>query len=903
MASKPDPPAVPHINTPSISTAPVRVASPDGGYFPAVGPRTPTRSASPATPAIRPTTPVPLLRTPPVEPQSPSHSRPRTDTPGEALTLSLRSSARITRAASPSDNRPATLSPSVSSSGWSFYSSDTGYSPCSLSSSEYLKPPQFQPDCDKKPYKARRQSSDSLSMVRTSKRAKTMPYNRTHKSRKRHRRSHKCRHGKGRKHGHSQDHWCLPGCHVAPTAPKGMKELCEGYVGRYRPILSIHGNTDTFGRVLPRLRSDPALPVVTRRWSSVEVGYHQIRLASTLPAHSVASTPGNLVPENECIPRRLSRPYRSSTFTSGAIDHDIVRTVRERLTFREMPSTHIQTPATITLRRASGASGTVDTLTEVLTPKNGPETGGTTPRPYPRSQADRETDTAYLITRKEIDSITELIEANLRRNYRSHNCISAHPPDTPPRARLPAFTLKGMVPKSPSPSESTVTIMQAKSSRSRTPDNLDHLQVTATPQTRPRELSRTASQQSTHEIIWEAGGSRHSMRGSPSSMSSLENGERRRFLASNSSSPQETVNVTPHQPKIKPLESPRLTDKSGAFDPNNARASISEWSWRLPPAEIPLIVTSSDSDSNDLTPASDVPPAAKPRVPIRSVVSAPEVPKTSAKGKARAFVRQAVSSPEIEDVVSFPPLPPRKTTNDWYSPLPDIVSSPPKCPSIRSLYDEGIDATRVVPIHSPASKPQRLPFLPLTDAPSPLPSPCIEFNPDYDLRPKSLIKAHPHTPARVGSQSAMGSSIGASSGERRRSSARLGLQRVQTIDNIHKGQRAGTWTRNRPPSICPPPKTPSPTELEDDSDNSIHTGRSAKIGSALGERPRLKSLKPVKGPPVPKVDKAGIYGKITGTVRSALGLNAEDCKDECPPRHDCDDCAMDPRNPSVDWIG
>jgi len=285
---------------------------------------------------------------------------------------------------------------------------------------------------------------------------------------------------------------------------------------------------------------------------------------------------------------------------------------------------------------------------------------------------------------------------------------------------------------------------------------------------------------------------------------------------------------------------------------------------------------------------------------MRSVASAPDARKGPAKGKARTCARPAISSPDIEDVVSFPPLRPRKSTNDWYSPLPELGSSAPPSPGSRSLYGEGVDATGAVLVTGP--KPTTQAFLPLTET-SRSPSLAIGFDPDYNLRRKSFVKVHPHTPARVGSQSTMGSSIGASSGERRKSSVRPGLQRVQTTDNIQKGKRAGTWTRNRPPSVCPPPKPPSPAEMEEDSHNSLPTIRSLKKISELGEGRSFPSLQPQRGPPMPKPDRVGIYGKITGTVRAALGLDAEGCTEEFPQRHVCDDCAMDPRNPSVDWIG
>ena len=884
MASKRDPPPLPQINTP-----PVTISSPNDEYFPSFG----ARSASPATPAIRPTTPTSLLRTPPMDAQSPIHVCTRADTNSDIFARSPHSSYRATRATSPSDNRSTTLSPSISSGGGSVYSSDTGRSPCSLSSSDYLTPPQFQADADKRPYKARQGSSVSLNMMRRPNSTSTKPCKKAHKSGRLHRK-HRCHHRRSHEH-QTPYHWCQQVCQVIPTAPKGMKELCIGHIGKFKPLMSLRGNTDTYGRILPRLWSDPAPPLVSRRWSSVEIGSHQIRLASILPTKSVVSTPTarSLHKSDEVfLPRKLSRPYRSSTFTHGAIDHDIVRTVREKLTLRKVPSIQLQTPATITLRRASDTSviSGVSTGTELLTPTNDPITGSTTPRPYPMSQLDRETDTAYLITSKEIDSITELIEANLRRNFRPHNRVSAYLPATPPAAqvtRSPPSPSTGILPKISSPPVSTIMVSPAKAA-SKAQDSLSYLQVASPSRSNSRSDFRSPSPENAHEIIWEAGGS-------PNSRSSMDDVDRNMSSTSNVSASQDT-SVTPH---ANDSESPRLPsptlDKGDAFDPSNARASISEWSWRLSQPEIPTIVTPSDSESNDVNPYSETPLKVTPRTPIRSVASAPDVPKASRKAKSRFFARPASTSPEVEDVVFFPPLPTRRTTSDWYSPLPNIDCSPTKSPTSQSLCNEIIDATGAITPNIPAPQPQRHLYFPTMDRPE-SPTPNAELNSNYTAPRKSVIKAHPQAPARTGSQATIGSSIGASSGERRKSSVKPSIKRVHTIDHVSKGSRTRNWTRNRPPSVCPPPISASPGEISEDNEST----RAMIL-------PPNKRIEPVNrrrrdmSPPLPTMDRAGIYAKITGSVRSALGL--DDCQDECPPQHDCDDCAKDPRQPSVDWLG
>lgn len=81
----------------------------------------------------------------------------------------------------------------------------------------------------------------------------------------------------------------------------------------------------------------------------------------------------------------------------------------------------------------------------------------------------------------------------------------------------------------------------------------------------------------------------------------------------------------------------------------------------------------------------------------------------------------------MQDVVSFPPLTPRKKTIDWYSPLPPIEVEMPR----RSLYDIGVDvsfglsSTKTVTPRSPQTSWVRS---------TQVPSRSIEFNPNYEIR-------------------------------------------------------------------------------------------------------------------------------------------------------------------------
>ncbi|KAJ5047563.1 uncharacterized protein L3040_003386 [Drepanopeziza brunnea f. sp. 'multigermtubi'] len=321
-----------------------------------------------------------------------------------------------------------------------------------------------------------------------------------------------------------------------------------------------------------------------------------------------------------------------------------------------------------------------------------------------------------------------------------------------------------------------------------------------------------------------------------------------------------------------------------------------------------MIVTSSESDSTDFTP--------------NTTKNNPSNPKEQVTPRVRPFPRYAASHEELQDVVSFPPLSTRKTTSEWFSPLPEIVSASPlaKSPlaSSRSLYDLGVDVN-VGPLGSTTPTAPFTSWVRSAEV-SRAPSPGIEFRADYGFGPsdtdppmndggrrKSVLKPHPKASSRIGESSRMGSSIGNYSGARRRSSVPR-IQRVRTIDNIHKGERETVPSRWRPPSICPPRLSisqifASTADYEEAYKEEPVEDRVPEILTRLqrsrsGITDRI-SLIEAKSPPLPKPDRAGIYGAITGTLRRSIG--APCATDNF--KHNCDDCATEPRSPSVDWIG
>ncbi|CZR61024.1 uncharacterized protein PAC_10920 [Phialocephala subalpina] len=899
-----------------------------------------SRNAMPGTPStsplgLPPTSPVSLIKTPPTE-APPKHDG------GYFPSSRFRSPSRLTRTTSPSDNvsNASCLSPF----GGSYYSSDIGRSTCSGSSSEFLSPPLFQPDSDTPPYKPRRGSTDSLTMIKKLRRASTMPdeKNTRKKVKRHHGKRHKCSHRKVKIDEHqNRSYWWLPGCQVVPTAPRGQKDMCEGHDGHHTK--SKLRNNDTYSPFSSVLRANVMPITVPRRWSSVEVGAHQIISELTSALRLVAS-PGLASPKSDAFTptQPLGPRFRSSTFTRGAMDNDIVRIVRDRLTLRKIPSVQLKpphTPASITLRRASTVSSrSRSTQAPSTVMKSSDPSGGSTPLARLQDFLQQRRDSTYLITSQDIDSITELIEENLKRKYerkyekRSYNRGTN---SSSGGTMSPTITSRGVVLPQSFPDQAlTVTEAQTRSAQHGRVG--EYLQVSSG-HGNGSHISSPHSPQSVHEVIWQSGAS---PQGTGSICSTTDDDDPKRSAdcdcSHGSGTPGDWFQLQQGKPK-QALSSTR--DRSDAFDPKNANASINKWSMGCPQNEIVLVVTSSDSESYDNGGAASACSLAQTSQNTIKAQAAP-IPKGRSKQKIRPSPRTAVSDGNLhktrargltlEDVVSFPPLPPRKHTEEWFSPLPEMITTPTLNNS-RSLYDIGLDAN-----FGPLSSNTVTPKASQTHFPRPAeasppqtasPSGSIEFKPGWDMRKKSVVKSspvvelsrsdtsdalnmrkksviknHPTAKSRAADLGEMGSSIGSHCHERRRSSVTPArVQRVRTIDNVHKGEREVPSSKWRPPSVCPSRKPSSPSEIE-----------AGKISRPPSPAPVRKwgtgffdrvSLLRDRSPPQPAVDTVGIYGQLTGTRRR------ETLKDlclfeagACQP-HDCDDCATDPRNPSVDWIG
>ncbi|CAL3970869.1 unnamed protein product [Diplocarpon coronariae] len=894
---------------------------------PNIPPAAQTPNDSVTTPG-RPSANPSFLHTPPVS--EGSQSRQSYFPPG-----SFRSPNHKNRTASP-DNL---ASPAVSLGG-SLYSSNTGHSghsghsACSYSSGEYgefLTPPLFQGDSDKPPYVPRRERSESLSMVKKLRRAQTIAIDTKIKIRRR-RRRHRCKHNKMSLDDQQSASMRAIPCQVAPTAPPGQKELCSAHAGNFVPRNTHQGNTDTYGRLVSSSMPGPSPPVVNRRWSSVEMGAHRFTLKPTQSGRGPGiSTEQSSKPPQGGIARSLtgqsSRTDRSASITRhnlmsrtpkatssrGAAHHEIVKAVRKRLTVREIgldkADSHVKPPLSITLRRASGASMASKKASDE---DNGPggSSEATTPRAEVRDNRQQgEIPVRYLITSDDIDSIAEFIAVNLKRRKHSRN-RSRTSTVSSRYTRSPNNSSKAFTPSMSSNlslAEPSIPGTDVHHFNGRPRDQTSYLQVGAATFS---SLHKFDSKKSVHELIWKES------RNSTGNFGSDEEPNSSSPLGETSSDLASSPDILPESKK----QSAAAKYTGDAFDPNNARASISEWSWRLQQNRIPGVVTSSDSESTDAIPKpSSRPEQAKvrSRPPLKSVAS---TPKERVVPRVRPFPRYTASHEQLQDVVSFPPLSTRKATSEWLSPLPAMESSPASTmlywTTSRSLYDLGVDVN-VGPSGSATPKMPITSWVRSAEA-SRSPSPCIEFRKDYGFGPlstdstmdnggrrKSVLKQHPKASSRIGESSRMGASIGNYSKDRRMSTMPR-IQRVQTIDNIHKGEHEIPPSRWRAPSICPPRLSLSQVSVSAaEYEEATQGGVEDRMPEILARLQRSRSgctdrisMIEAKSPDLPKVDRAGIYGTITGTLRRSI---AAPCEVD-PADHTCGECA-DQRTPSVDWIG
>ncbi|KAF4627176.1 hypothetical protein G7Y89_g10980 [Cudoniella acicularis] len=796
---------------------------------------------------------------------------------------------------------PSGLSPSQSwgsaGSVGSCHSSNSGNSLYSYDSSGYLSPSQTQANLEKPPYKPRRRSSDSLTLVRKIRRAKTMPYDSNHKPKRQGKRRKKCQPKQiVMEEFQKRPYWWLPDTRRSRPV---SGESCTPVQRRLNDLCSLAprrktGNLEAQRQEFARLRSNTAVPLLCRRWSSVEAAGYPIVPGSNLQhshkAYEISSRTTDKLPPAPS--KMMSAPSGSTSQTSNPIGADMLHAIRQKLTSRKFPSTNLKTPVSITLRRASAVRGTAE-ASDMRSADESVSTGGdqvneTISQPLAKSNAiQNDLDDAYLITREDIDSITELIETNYRRGQQSGIRIDLEPltlPSTSRTTRSPSVASKGVVPVTGL--SATLAIKTA---------HTQHSSTRQRPLGLPKDgLGRSDSLKSMHEVIWQGGGS-------PQSASDVTDDEdRKNYNFSSLYSEPTTPLDHPTQGFLqKHATKPQSSDKGVAFDPRNATASISQWSWHSSPSNL-LMSSFSDSDLDKQT---DGPQLSQSLTSTTKDLKLKKSPTT----KLRRQPRTSRSESQLADVVSFPPLPTRKTTDDWYSPLPEIVVASDCRNTRRSLYDIGLDITCGPTGTSSKTITPKVSLVTLAPNSPIQKCPSVDFRPYYDHWSKKMVRPrtapllatstdrihqqeiHPKASPRTGLSSEIGHSLDMCASGRRTSSTQA-LKLVRTVDSPGKGSRTGTWCKVRPPSVCPPPRAPSLSEFEDGA-------VTPQPPPTLGD-PIKFNFNMDRTPTLPKMDCAGIYGRMTGSRNKAMAA----CPQDCDP-HVCDDCANDPRSPSVDWIG
>ncbi|TGO67000.1 hypothetical protein BOTNAR_0050g00350 [Botryotinia narcissicola] len=451
------------------------------------------------------------------------------------------------------------------------------------------------------PYKPRKLSSESLTMVKKQGRRNTEGMG---KKRKRRCRG-TCNRGLKREakkiaaaERDYNSHW-LPPTQVAPTALEG----------------TILPNTRR-DHCLPkrlgkrRLMSEPAAPVVSRRWSSVEIGTRQLKLRPLLKPNS-----GQHVQEKKPKTRHaffdsnpLGERNRSSSFTAGARYNDMVRSLRDRLTVRKVTNSQMLKPSAITLRRPSASNksdmrSNMETSPFFTTPGTMSGIPSISSRQPTYSENLPQDSEAYIITREEVEAVMELLQAGLLNTHESRPPVSAangSSQDQSPRgSRLSSlsFTSKGVVPMvRPSSCEIHIHAAQSDNSKEtsqfgnsttrtfspnlpRSPTYIVNPEISGNPenflgisQSNFGRLDRQSegNPESVHEVIWEE----HSQQESHASTDQEDIASPRY---------DDTTKSFLHRENVDQEQRP--SKNKGTFDPNDARMSISKWSWQCDPPD------------------------------------------------------------------------------------------------------------------------------------------------------------------------------------------------------------------------------------------------------------------------------------------------------------------------------
>ncbi|KAL3424699.1 hypothetical protein PVAG01_03980 [Phlyctema vagabunda] len=724
---------------------------------------------------------------------------------------------------------PTSESP-LYSSGASMFSSN------GMSSGDYLTPPATQLDPDNPPYIASRRDSDSLTMKGIIKKR-----GKTRRSKKK---SHQpSQHGRTERsasctpQGQRQNFKLrFPDHRSSSMVPSKSQNVYNGNLGNRLVQEHLERHNTPRGTAV----GSPSFlkPPITRRWSSVELGTH-----SAWPIIPVASFSIH----------HMSRTWEQPPNPPANImsNEDLLASIRRTLTTRHVP--RLELPSSITLRRPSA----MDNIAEMFHTRGSGTSSATPKSRSPALMEESEIATAYLITNQDIDCITALVNASLRRGKSSDDTVqltrksNLAPPSI--QSKRPSVTMHGLVPHSGLPAHTAVTTEGVQSPYTLARDTSMRLQRgLCNTDGKQRAISHSPSTRSLHEILWDDIVTR-SATTSPLSIDMSDEKE------SNTPSLAGT-------PFFTPRRGSNISNTEFIHSNDHPHGSLHKWKWACPD-----------------------PPVSTPH--IRSSIGSSEY-FGSCEGVAKSHAQQNQKASPHSDVISFPPLKERRMTSEWITPLPDI--SQPEA-SDTTLHNVGIDANyggastprRVSPgAQSKSSIRKRSAANSEQETRQTVRMRTSIFSSDQDLRRRSVLN-HPYAPARTGAAMTTGSSIGASSRTRRKSSA----PHIQIPDHFDTDKLGSTWKKAREDSCYPTILEPS--SPEDDSQHTTHDHSSNDFHAH-----RQKLLKE-KTPVLPgTIDRVGIYNDFTGSNAKRPSLMAGS-------KHKCHDCSTDSesRLPSIDWIG
>lgn len=745
----------------------------------------------------------------------------------------------------------------------------------SLNSSRYLTPPEGQLESESPPHKPRNQSSESLNMIQPVK-ASTR-YRARKQSRARRRRSHKCEtHREKIREKERRPYWWLPGSRVATSAPQGFRDGTENYVVDERILRkSIHVNIDDHDSIQTRLQSLPAPPVITRRWSSV--GFRQPLPFGDFEHHAKGKTWPNSIKQD-----------------------NVIKSIRKKLTNRKVSTSGPETPATITLRRASHISGT-QRGTNLSTVKNTRSIDHTNQKDENLPVVSDES--TYLITSQDVESITRMIRLSMPTTTKKSHTPNISKPTAQFKSdreayhtiRKPSWIKSGFQPWPGLPADVATTISEVVPSRNSSTVGFS-LQSDLR---RESTITKVFSKKSVHEIIWEDGSRSCSTSSliTPTSDSAV--------TSPSAVGEPDTTRLEEDIPQSgipQSMTSRIFPEDRTCFEDDMFNSQVFRWEWK-------------ETTSQD-----DPPPPFD-----RDFSLLPPIQGTDARRKSSGLLEV-----KVDQVISFPALPLRKSTNDWISSPPDIAAIM-KTPSIskprhevRPMYLHGLDAIGRLSVSQPGA--QSAPITPHTEigewdfSSSNAKSKSPASNPR-----RSTVIQHPQDIARVGDFSKPGHAVGFSSGVRRQSSTRLTRIRFEHRHTEEDLEDRKPWKKPRKDSEYPFKRSYSTSPDETASRRESLTvgmhrraSRSCELLAAAvgldrknGERWKDRNrIIAESSPQLTIKDRAGIYVSLTGAEEAVekIGKNeighGPGLDNECFSRDFTYlDDANASRNPSVDWIG